>query len=98
MSLTQSRVHFSSTLLDLVFGGAAAVTDASAHLLVPVGLRAVGQTVTGLPAVKTQLEEGRKEQEGGNKRRVNNRREGNKEGRDERKETRKGNQEYDKNV
>lgn len=53
--LTQSRVHFGSTFLDFVFGGAAAVTDASAHLLVSVRLRAVGQTVTGLPAVKTQL-------------------------------------------
>lgn len=59
--LTQSGVHFSSALLDFVFGGAAAVADASAHLLISVGLRTVGQAVTGLPAVKAQLEERRRQ-------------------------------------
>lgn len=53
--LTQSRVHFRFTFLDFVFSGAAAVADASPHLLVSVCLRAVCQTVTRLPAVKTQL-------------------------------------------
>ncbi len=39
--LTQSRVHFSSALLDFMLGRAAAVADASAHLLVSVSLRTV---------------------------------------------------------
>lgn len=51
---TKSRVDFSSAFLDFMFGGAAAVADASAHLLVSVRLWTVGQTVTRLPAVKTQ--------------------------------------------
>ena len=62
LRLTQSRVHFSFALVDLVFSRAAAVADASAHLLISVGLRTVGQTMTGLPAVKTHL---RREQQGG---------------------------------
>lgn len=61
--LTQSRVHFSSALLDFMFRGAAAVADASAHLLVSVCLRTVGQTVTGLPAVETKLEKKKKTRE-----------------------------------
>lgn len=53
--LTQSRVHFSFALLDFVLCRATPVADASAHLLISVGLRTVGQAVTRLPAVKTKL-------------------------------------------
>lgn len=62
--LTQSRVHFSSALLDFMFCRATAVADTSAHLLVSVRLWTVGQTVTGLPAVKTKLEKKRRQRSG----------------------------------
>lgn len=53
--LTQSRVHFRFTFLDFMLSGATAVADASAHFFVPVCLWTICQTMTRLPAVKTQL-------------------------------------------
>lgn len=53
--LTQCRVHFRFALLDFVLCGTTPIADASAHLLISVGLWTVCQAVARLPAVKTKL-------------------------------------------